>query len=158
MLNDKDRLIISLNKMKDMRKELIADVMNKSPDLFEGLHSTDNNEVFQLYMEKFKMMWLDKHWYSLNDDIQKNRYGELYQKEKESLIMYFSSYFKDFLSHIKSDTKIGSQIYMEFIKIKIHTLDDLISINDRNEKNLAQLKTDMKKHKEEYNELIKNTK
>lgn len=52
----------SIQTMKQMRKDLIQNVLNNDPDLYEGLHTDSSSPAFNLYLEKYPIAWIDSHW------------------------------------------------------------------------------------------------
>ena len=49
MITLKEKTEISLGVLHDMRQEMIDNLLNKDPEIYEGLHTSDNKTARDLY-------------------------------------------------------------------------------------------------------------
>lgn len=63
---NEDRKIFALTHfidiMKKCRRQLVADVINGSPDLYRFLYEDKNKKIYELYEKRYELKWLEMHW------------------------------------------------------------------------------------------------
>ena len=158
MITLKEKTELSLSIMHDMRKKLISNMLEKEPEIYLGLHTSDNDSVRKLYYDKYLLTWLDDHWTQLEEFI-KEVYGghNIHEKEVKNLKEYFITYFKEFNESMGRTTSRGTYMLSE-IKVKIEAFNEMIGLNDVWDKNLGKLRVDRKKHEEEYKRMVEKFK
>ena len=91
---------MSLQILQDERNKLLNDSTLIEADIINALYSYGEHEktTQKLFLEKYTIEWLCKHWEDLNGILDKHT--EFTRSEKRHFVMFFAGYFKDMFDEL----------------------------------------------------------
>ncbi len=151
MVNDVYKLSLTMTVMKEQRQKMIADFTNQ-PDylMLQGLYRFQHPAEYQIYTELYHVLWVDRHWNRLLDFIDSSI--EL-QEDRLMLERYFAGCFLKLVENIQMQQNI-TPMYIEVLRIKAHTLKEMIAIVQKAEQYCAELEHAQDYHKRKYQAML----
>lgn len=152
MVDELYKLSLALQTMKEQRNVLIKDCCeNHCYELLHGLRTYETPAVYQLYLDKYSIIWLDSHWNTVCSNIALNA---TYADDKREIVDYFAKEFSVLLKPYGYNESQHTAIFFEFLQIQLQTINDMIAISDKHELNLQKLLNTKEKHSIQFNEMI----
>lgn len=139
-MNQDDPYCIFLRVAEECRNELLLDTLeNNSVELDAALLSNVNSEIFRVEIELYELMWIEKHWEKLIQEIE-NR--NLSISDRKKAVTLFSKWYLQFISEWEY-TEFDSLAFKERKKI----LNAIISVNNEWDKSLKRMKVSFERSK-----------
>ena len=152
MVDEFYKLSLALQTMREQRSALIEDCCEKHPyELMHGLRTYETPAVYQLYSDKYSIMWLDSHWNAVCNNIEKNA---TYDSDKREIVDYFAKEFKVLIKPFGYKETQHTAAFFELLRIELQTINDMIAISDKHELNLQELLNTREKHSKQFEEMI----
>ena len=139
-------ILVMLDITSQGRKKHLDDIFSYEPALYDLLYTkTPTDVLFQLYSEKYDLLWLKYHWDKIQEYIINNN---LHGEEKASLLHCFSKWYLDYVAALdNSDSLICNNISViqELLDLKIRTLESMISFDERCDEHIKRAEIFFKK-------------
>lgn len=133
---------------KECRTVLIEDTLSSnSPDLYDALYSNLRSQIHQIKLELYEIKWIELHWKKIDETIE-NRVCSA--TERKELISIFAKWYRDFVNNWNY-TEFDAVIFEE----RMNILKDLVSVNNKWERNFKRMKVSFEQNKKILNEKIK---
>lgn len=142
----------ALQIMQNQRKRLYDDCVQYEPTIYNGLHTSDSISVRNLYFQSYFVEWLNMHWESMFEIL--DRHTEYSIDQRKEMTLFFAEYFSDFLSVCEGKGTLSKFAVPELLKVQKKQLKEMLLSSDKWEQNSNRLRVQMKKSKEEYQKLI----
>ena len=148
------KLDYTLSVMKRQREKLWKDCLKNDYDLMHGLRE-EMPEAHKLYCERYRLMWIDAHWNTVTAFAEEYQLSE---KERRDLYLYFAKAFRTFLESFSYGGDLPPELFFKFLKKEIQTVEDLITIKDKNKSMIGELKNLQEVHWGEFKKRIEKLK
>ena len=150
MINDVTKLDYMLDTLKTQRDVMYNDSVNGKYELMHGLREK-NHAVYNLYCEKYRLIWIDSHWNTIYEFIQKKLH---YEPDKREVIDYFAENFRQFIEPKGFNNKELTKFFFDRLENEISIIKDMIELNDKHNENLNKLRNLSDIHKSEFEKII----
>lgn len=152
MVDEFYKLSLALQTMREQRSTLIKDCCEKHDyELLHGLRTYATPAVYQLYSDKYSIIWLDSHWNAVCSNIAKNA---AYSSDKREIVDYFAKEFSVLLEPFGYKETQHTAAFFELLQTELQTINDMIALSDKHELNLQKLLNTKEKHSIQFNEMI----
>lgn len=136
-----------LKIFQQCREQVIKDVLEGNPDLYEALYSDINSEIYQVKMEIYELKWIESHWKEIIKILEKK---DTSNSEKQELIILFAKWYKKFISQWSY-----SEYDIRLLEEKIYILKNLVLQNSAWEQNVKKMKVSFEKSNKILSDKIK---
>lgn len=141
----------SLQVMKEQRKKIYDDSCNNHL-IYSGLHET-NKELQTLYFQYYLIEWIDTHWSRMQEILDSHPEYSLDQKKEFTL--FYAEYFSDMMTSWETAGTLSKMMIPDMLQTQKETIQEMITFSEKWEQNSNKLKLLLKKHKEQFELLIK---
>lgn len=125
----KEKVLFVLDVLRRSRSRLIEDFLTESPDLYHPMFKYENDEAQLLIsIEKYFIIWIDKHWEILNQKYQEEGCGEISQ---DMLEHFFFKSLLIFLKQLNYHGKEYHSLSKTLIMGKIKLLSEIAKFGDK---------------------------
>lgn len=143
----------SLQVMKEQRKNIYCD--SKSNYLiYSGLHET-NEELQILYFQYYLVEWLDSHWIRMQEIL--DNHPEYSIDQRREFTLFYAEYFSKMMNSWVTTGVLSKKVIHDILQTQKETIQEIITISEKWEQNSNKLKLLLKKHKEQFEYLIKQS-
>lgn len=142
----------SLQVMHEARQKIYEDMLNKEYIIYTGLHESDAN-LQDIYFQYYIIIWLDEHWNNMQKIIENHKEYSLDQKRQ--ITLFFAENYSKMIDDWQSSGALSSLMIPDLLQTQKNTLQELIQFSEKWESNSNRLRLMLKKHKEQFELLIK---
>lgn len=145
---------MSLQILQEQRRKLYEDSVGLNHILRMGLHKSGKFEqnVQDLYFQKYNVEWLDAHWEKMNQILE--NHNEYSQTQKKDITLFFVNYFWELFTICCQSDSFSNLIVPELLTTKRQTIDNLLKYAQKWQEKSNLLRADIVKHQEQYQNLL----
>ena len=141
----------SLQVMKEQRKKIYDDSQSNHL-IYSGLHET-NEELQTLYFQYYLVEWLDSHWSRMQEIL--DNHPEYSIDQRRVFTLFYAEYFSRMMNSWMTTGVLSKMIIPDILQMQKETIQEMITLSEKWEQNSNKLKLLLKKHKEQFEYLIK---
>lgn len=141
----------SLQVMKEQRKKIYDDSQSNHL-IYSGLHET-NEELQTLYFQYYLVEWLDSHWSRMQEIL--DNHPEYSIDQRREFTLFYAEYFSRMMNSWMTTGVLSKMIIPDILQMQKETIQEMITLSEKWEQNSNKLKLLLKKHKEQFEYLIK---
>lgn len=141
----------SLQVMKEQRENIYYDSCNNYL-IYSGLHET-NEELQSLYFQYYLIEWLDNHWNRMQKILESHPEYSIDQRREFTL--FYAEYFSKIMTSWATTGVLSKMMIPDVLQTQKETIQEMIDFSEKWEQNSNTLKLLLKKHKEQFEHLIK---
>lgn len=148
MKKEQFEILYALNTFAQMRAAWIDDAINKTPDLYIGLHCLEN-ALSEIYLDHCKVRWMLEHFETYIEIINK-KIPDIEKRCRVDCVRYFSQLLRDFVRSFGETADVS-----DFLSAYDIQLSELIFTAENWEKKYNELCVQKLKCNEKINKLKK---
>lgn len=153
----KEILKNNLNILELNRFYTVSQFLENDITLFESILDSElSKNIEQLSIDKIKILWIDYLWQIAITQINKEEDIELRNYKLKSFLKIYKNKISELYE--KSEEIIDSDIYIDTIKNKRKIIESLLKIGIKGEKNINQLKLEIRINSNHFKKTIENEK
>ncbi len=141
----------SLQVMKEQREKIYDDSCNNYY-IYSGLHEM-NEELRSLYFQYYLIEWLDNHWSRMQEILESH--PEYSTDQKKEFTLFYAEYFSNIMTSWTTTGILSKLMIPDILQTQKKTIQEMITFSEKWEQNSNKLKLLLKKHKEQFECLIK---
>ena len=141
----------SLQVMKEQRNRIYDDSQSNHL-IYSGLHAT-NEELQTLYFQYYLVEWLDNHWSRMQEILE--NHSEYSIDQKREFTLFYAEYFSKMMNSWVTTGVLSKMMIPDILQTQKETIQEMITFSEKWEQNSNKLKLLLKKHKEQFEYLIK---
>lgn len=141
----------SLQVMKEQRNRIYDDSQSNHL-IYSGLHET-NEELQTLYFQYYLVEWLDNHWSRMQEILE--NHSEYSIDQKREFTLFYAEYFSKMMNSWVTTGVLSKMMIPDILQTQKETIQEMITFSEKWEQNSNKLKLLLKKHKEQFEYLIK---
>lgn len=141
----------SLQVMKEQRENIYYDSCNNHL-IYSGLHET-NEKMQSLYFQYYLIEWLDNHWSRMQEILESHPEYSIDQKKEFTL--FYAEYFSNMMTSWASTGILSKLMIPNILQTQKEAIQEMLTFSEKWEQNSNKLKLLLKKHKEQFEYLIK---
>lgn len=141
----------SLQVMKEQCENIYYDSCNNYL-IYSGLHET-NEELQSLYFQYYLIEWLDNHWNRMQKILESHPEYSIDQRREFTL--FYAEYFSKIMTSWATTGVLSKMMIPDVLQTQKETIQEMIDFSEKWEQNSNTLKLLLKKHKEQFEHLIK---
>lgn len=145
--------VMSLQVMKEQRKKLCQDTLNKEPDLYIGLYHEDSSHR-NLFLQYYLLCWFDNHWNTMLDLLE--RHPEFSNDEKKAMILHYAEYFAKMLDMMAESGELAKLAIPELLRLQKASIAELISLSNQWERKTNELRLLFVQHREQFKRMLES--
>lgn len=146
-----DRNLTALKKfisvMSTCRHQLISDVLNGNPELYDFLYEDRDKKIGELYKRRYELQWLESHLLECEKILSATDFS---QATKREFFRIFLQWYQKFLSAWGYSSTDAF-----FFSAEIESLENLIGTNKNWEDDFKKLRMSFRRETKILNEQIK---
>lgn len=143
--------VMSLQVMKEQRRKLCQDTLNKDPELYMGLYQADSSQR-NLFLQYYLLCWFDNHWNTMLDLL--DRYPEFSNDEKKAMILHYAEYFAKMLDMMSESGGLAKLAIPNLLRLQKESIAELISLSSQWERKNNELKLLFIQHREQFKRML----
>lgn len=137
--------------MKEQRNRIYDDSQSNHL-IYSGLHET-NEELQTLYFQYYLVEWLDNHWSRMQEILE--NHSEYSIDQKREFTLFYAEYFSKMMNSWVTTGVLSKMMIPDILQTQKETIQEMITFSEKWEQNSNKLKLLLKKHKEQFEYLIK---
>lgn len=141
----------SLQVMKEQRNRIYDDSQSNHL-IYSGLHET-NEELQTLYFQYYLVEWLDNHWSRMQEILE--NHSEYSLDQKREFTLFYAEYFSRMMNSWVTTGVLSKMMIPDILQTQKETIQEMLTFSEKWEQNSNKLKLLLKKHKEQFEYLIK---
>lgn len=141
----------SLQVMNEQRKRIYDDSRSNHL-IYSGLHET-NEKLQTLYFQYYLIGWLDEHWSRMQEILESH--PEYSVDQRREFTLFYAEYFSKMMTSWATTGVLSKMMIPDVLQTQKETIQEMIDFSEKWEQDSNKLKLLLKKHKEQFEYLIK---